>query len=243
MSWHFLQGQEEASWEESCLDGAPCALSSLIPTAAGYCSPDSGMDSCRDSRSGTTSPRLTESRGAEASMWLAGDFPAKTYQSETPQGGASTEREADCGLKWRESFAKLSRDLSSWKIPQTLLGEGLDEFCGTWPQWGLMLGGECWEVAMPGPITNGYESGLPQKYPTPTTRDTQGPRGKAAQARKGNPMDTLPNVVGGVPHPRLSEWLLGWPKDVTDLKPLATANVQQWCDSHGISWEAQDDLS
>jgi hypothetical protein len=23
---------------------------------------------------------------------------------------------------------------------------------------------------------------------------------------------------------------------------LATDNVRQWCDSHGISWEAQDDL-
>ena len=63
MSWHFLQEQEEASWAGSSLDGAPSALLSLMPTAAGCCSPDSGTDSCRDSRSGTMCRPSTEGRG------------------------------------------------------------------------------------------------------------------------------------------------------------------------------------
>ena len=37
MSWHFLQEQEEASWEANSLDGAPSALLSLMPTAAESC--------------------------------------------------------------------------------------------------------------------------------------------------------------------------------------------------------------
>jgi hypothetical protein len=49
---------------------------------------------------------------------------------------------------------------------------------------------------------------------TPATRDTQGPRGKAAQERKGNPMDTLPNqlmTTGGKLNPRWVETLMGLP--------------------------------
>jgi hypothetical protein len=38
MSWHFLQGSAEASWEGTCLDGAPAALSSSIPIAGEFCS-------------------------------------------------------------------------------------------------------------------------------------------------------------------------------------------------------------
>ena len=51
-------------------------------------------------------------------------------------------------------------------------------------------------------------------WATPATRDTQGPRGKAAQERKGNPMDTLPNqlmTTGGKLNPRWVETLMGLP--------------------------------
>jgi len=34
MSWHYLQEQEVACWDQSCLDGAPDALLSLIPMPA-----------------------------------------------------------------------------------------------------------------------------------------------------------------------------------------------------------------
>ena len=37
MSWHYLQGREVASWAGSCLDGAPSALSNLIPIAEVSC--------------------------------------------------------------------------------------------------------------------------------------------------------------------------------------------------------------
>jgi hypothetical protein len=54
----------------------------------------------------------------------------------------------------------------------------------------------------------------PKAWATPATRDTQGPRGKAAQERKGNPMDTLPNqlmTTGGKLNPRWVETLMGLP--------------------------------
>lgn len=45
MSWHFLQEQEEASWVESSLDGAPSALWKSMPSAQD--------DSCSDKMKGT----------------------------------------------------------------------------------------------------------------------------------------------------------------------------------------------
>jgi hypothetical protein len=55
---------------------------------------------------------------------------------------------------------------------------------------------------------------MQKQWATPATRDTQGPRGKAAQERKGNPMDTLPNqlmTTGGKLNPRWVETLMGLP--------------------------------
>ena len=53
MSWHYLQGQEVESWEGDCLDGAPSALSSLIPTPEASCLPDRRTDALTDFQSGT----------------------------------------------------------------------------------------------------------------------------------------------------------------------------------------------
>lgn len=99
MSWHFLQEQEGAYWAESSLDGAPSALLSLMPTAAGSCSPDSGMDSFRDSRSGTMCKPSTGSRGGGGVDVVSGGFPC-TDISVAKQKAQGIEGEAS-GL-WRE---------------------------------------------------------------------------------------------------------------------------------------------
>ena len=54
MSWHFLQGQEVASWEATSSDGAPAVLSNMIPTREVSCSLDNETDCCPDSPSGMT---------------------------------------------------------------------------------------------------------------------------------------------------------------------------------------------
>ena len=195
------------------------------------CSSGNETESCQSSQSGTMSALSTESRGKEGSMSSAEASPAKT---SALQGGAkeSREKEAACGQKWQGSLAKYDPNTSLWKTAQcSFLGEW-DECLEIFPKWGIMLNGELWELAMLEGTTNDYECGLSETYPTPTRRDTQGPRGKAAQARKGNPMDTLPNVVGGVPHPRLSEWLLGWPLGWTGLEQLEMDNLQSWRQHH-----------
>jgi hypothetical protein len=64
-------------------------------------------------------------------------------------------------------------------------------------------------------------------WATPATRDTQGPRGKGAQERKGNPMDTLPNQLETTSmrlNPRWVETLMGLPVGwtmVSCTRPIA----------------------
>lgn len=87
MSWHFLQGQEEESWEGTCLDGAPDALLSLLHTNEAYYSPGSATDCYRTSPSGMTCELSMESLGADVLMSLAVDSPAQIFQQrEKVQG-------------------------------------------------------------------------------------------------------------------------------------------------------------
>jgi len=81
---------------------------------------------------------------------------------------ALQEHEADCGAKWRGSFARFDRDTCSWKTAQCLLLGGLEEFSETWPKWGMMRGGECSERVIPARPTSGTESG---SWQTPVSDD------------------------------------------------------------------------
>jgi hypothetical protein len=232
MSYTYLQEQGEES-SVGCFSDIPqYVLSRLNLTAEKSYFKDNETESYQSSQSGMMSALSTGNLGAEKLTLFAEDSLAKTLALETVMEPGSQENEADYGKKWQGSLAKYDPNTHSWRTHQCLLFEESTESLEIFPNWGIMQNGELWELAMLEGIINDYEFGLSQTYPTPTRRDTQGPRGKAAQARKGNPMDTLPNVVGGVPHPHLSEWLLGWPIGWTDLKPLEMDKFQQWQQQH-----------
>jgi len=209
----------------SSLDGEPSALLSGNPTPQAYCAPDKTTVFSRLSRFGMTFKPLTEDRGEELLMSYLAAFPAKTSPQQEP-GPESTESDQGCGEKWRASFAKYDPDTSSWKTHQCSLLGGLDEFSETWPQWGLMRGGECWELRTSAHRTNGKESGL---WPTPMKSDSVGRR--PSKGWRGD--SDLPSVVwrrnGGTENPnkppaklnaRWVEWLMGWPLGWTRLQPL-----------------------
>ena len=111
-----------------------------------------------------TCKTLTESHGAELlTSWLEG-FHAKTSASqETAQD--STESAAECGTTWPASLAKLDHATSLWKTAQRSLLGDLEEFSQTWPRWGLMRNGECWEPPTLALHTRESASG---SWPTPT---------------------------------------------------------------------------
>lgn len=147
MSWHYLQGQEVESWEGDCLDGAPSALSSLIPTPEASCLPDRRTDVLTDSQSGMTCGLLTERDGAEPSKSSAADFPARTSaQPEREQG--LWELGPVCGGKWHELSVRFDLTVCSWKTARSLFPEVLPWSSVILPRWGMMRAGECWERIM-----------------------------------------------------------------------------------------------
>jgi hypothetical protein len=166
MSWLFSQALVEVFSEDTFSDGEQSAPSSGNPIPQAYCAPDKMTDFSRLSRYGMTYKPLTESRGEELLTLYRGVFHAKTLaQQEKAQ--ELTENAAVCGEKWHASFARYDPDTSLWKTPQcSLLGDS-EEFLETWPQWGLMRDGECWEQRTLEQTIRGTESGLSEKWPTP----------------------------------------------------------------------------
>src|SRR5262249_36105700 len=149
--------------------GAPSALLKLMPTAAECCSHDSKMECSNRSQSGTTCEPSTATPGADTSMLSAEDSPAKTSaQLEKAQG--STASDPDYGLRCQGLFARYDRDSRLWRTPQCSLLAGLDVYSETWPRWGSMRDGECWEQPTAAPRTSATESGL---LPTPCATDAR----------------------------------------------------------------------
>ena len=144
MSWLFSQALAEEYLEDICLDGEQSVQSNGSNTQQAYCAPDKMTDFSRLSRFGMTYKPLMENLGQELLTLYLEDFHAKTLaQQEKAQ--ELKETEAECGNKCQESFAKLNHDMSMWKTPQCLLQEELMLSLKTWPQWGSMRNGECFQ--------------------------------------------------------------------------------------------------
>lgn len=250
MAWHILkgcesspcsQGLEEVSSEAICWDGERFVPSNGPTTLGGYCLPDSGTEYCHDSRSGTMCRPSTEIHGEDESMSSAADSLAKTF----PQPERALElmvQNLECGITWQGSFARFDRDSSSWKTPQCSLLEGLDKYLETWPRWGTMRSGVCWERLTPEHLTSVTESGsLPgdgRLWMTPKASDgifatpsTTG-RTRRMSTHLGTQMKFSVPENGGRPNPDWIEWLMGWPIGWTASQPLETDKYRQWQQQH-----------
>ena len=215
MSWHYLLELEGESLEDICSGGELLQpLKSKITHAEFYCK-GKLMDSYLDSLSGTTFVLSMGNLGEEKSVLSQEVFHAKIF---LPQEKAQdlTEKGRDSGEKWQGSFTKYSPDSCSWKTHQCSLAGDLDEFSETWPRWGSMRTGECYQLPMLEQNINETEYGL---WPTPTT-----PSGGGNCGGSGAYKNAIKNGTH-IPHsinPSLYEWLMGWPIGWTDLKPLVT---------------------
>ena len=184
MSWLFSQALVEEYLADTYSDGEQSAPLNGNLTQQAFCAPDKMTAFSRLSRFGMTYKPLTETRGEELLTLYRAAFHAKTYQ---PQGGglALTESAAGCGEKWRASFTKYNLDSRSWKTHQCSLLEDLEPFLETWPQWGLMRNGECWEQQTLVQTTSATESG--SLLPTPTMQGLNGGSNSRKSAiAKGN---------------------------------------------------------
>jgi hypothetical protein len=313
------QELEEESLEANCLDGEQSVQSNGSNTQLAYCAQDKMTDFSSLSRFGMMYKPLTESRGEELLTLYREDFLAKTYQ---PQEKAQESKESDqeCGEKWRGSFVKYDPDSSLWRTHQCSLLGDFEPFSETWPQWGLMRNGECWEQRTLEQTIRGTEFGLSpngvdsfhtpnttgldggsnsrralkkrqENWPTPTATDYMGAKQNGIESRNGRYVRT--SLTTGVkfgakltdavnlemkkfPTPKLSdykdrgnmsnpsiqrraakgkqmdlsmvahptsgqlnptwvEWLMGFPLEWTELKPLEMHKSHFVPQQHGES--------
>jgi hypothetical protein len=203
MSWLFSQVLVEEYLGDISLDGEQSVQSSGNPTQQAYCLPDKMTECSRLSRFGMMFKPLTEDRGEELLMSYLADFHAKT--SPQPEREPElTESGQGCGEKWHGSFTRYDPDSSLWRTHQCSLLGDLEPYSGTWPQWGLMRNGECWERQMSELRTNATEFGL---WRTPDTGGG-GTSGLLKQGRshRNNGQPIQIRLVDQVNNPRL------WPK-------------------------------
>jgi hypothetical protein len=196
MSWLFSQVLVEEYLGENFLDGEQSAPLSGNPTPQAYCAPDKMTVFSRLSRFGMTFKPLTENLGQELlTLYLAG-FHAKTL-AQLEKAQELMENEVGCGEKWHASFVKYDPDSCSWKTHQCSLLGDLDEFLETWPQWGLMRNGECWEQRTLEQTIRGTGYGLSpngvDSFHTPNTTGMDGGSNSRKALRKR--LDLWPTPV------------------------------------------------
>ena len=193
MSWLFSQALVEEFSQANSLDGEQFVPLSGSSTQQAYCAPDKMTDFSRLSRFGMMYKPLTDNLGAAVLTWYLGDSPAKTSAPQE-KGLASTESEAGCGEKWRASFTKYDPGMRLWKTHQCSLLGDLELYSETWPQWGLMRGGECWEQQTLEQTIRGTGYGLSpngvDSFHTPNTNGLDGGSNSRRALRKK--MDTWP---------------------------------------------------
>lgn len=247
MSWHFLQEREAASWEGTFLDGAPDALLKLMPTPVPSFSPANATECSRDSRYGMTCELSTENHGAAISTSYPVGSHART-SAIADTNSASMAREADSGETWPASLAKYDRATSSWRTSQRCFIEEWARFSETWPRWGLMRDGVCWDARILVARNYGNGCGL---WPTLKASDgEQYLRNFAYFERRQKVAPDLPVMVGlktpptpegfyGRLNPDWCEWLMGFPIGWTESGSLAMDKFQQWKRQHGESLPAE----
>lgn len=168
MSWLYSRVLVEEYLPDTCLGGEPSVQSSGNPILQAYCAPDKMTVFSKLSRFGMTYKPLTENLGEELLTSYREAFLAKTSQPRE-KGLELMVSDQVCGDKWHGSFVKYSPDTSSWKTHQCSLLGDLEEFLETWPKWGLMRDGECWEqTQLEHPIK---ESVYGFTVPTPVASD------------------------------------------------------------------------
>ena len=258
MSWLYSRELAAAYLGENFSDGEQSALSNGNHTQQAYCAPDKMTKFSKLSRFGMTFKPLTESRGEELlTLYLAG-FHAKTSPQQEKELELM-ESDLECGEKWQGSFTKYDQDMRSWKTHQCSLLGDLDEFSETWPTWGLMRDGECWEQqtleqtirgigyglspngvdSFHTPNTTGLDGGsnsrkaLRKKLATPVARMWKD-NGKSPSELNRN-SETLAMQAGGNLNPTWVEWLMGWSLGWTDLNPLETDKYHYVQQQHGES--------
>jgi len=247
MSWLFSQVLVEAYSEENSLDGEQFAQLSVMPTQHKFWRNDKTMEFSKLSQFGLTCAVLKESHGEELLTWYLADFLART-SARQEKGQESKVKDRPCGDRWHELSVKFDLGTQSWKTHQCLFPEVLPWSLVTLPSSGMMQNGCVYQLKNVAQIMSGKEFGFllatptatanqaspammkhrgcrefVKMIPTPTVRNSIG-SDCPSERRRNTP--NLASQIGGKIPPNLTEWMMGWPQDWTDLKQLGTDKFQ-----------------
>lgn len=172
----------DSSAPDASASGPSVPLNS-IPTAEMYWLPDRTTAPSPRSRSGMTCEPLTEDHGEAVLTLYRVDFPVRISHLQDRER-VFKENSPDSGWRWPGSSLKWNPATSSWKTRQlSLLGDS-EPSSVTWPKWGTMRTGECWEQTMWVPLTDANESGsLPTPTATPYGSNQGGAAGRTGKVR------------------------------------------------------------
>lgn len=251
MSWLFsralIQAYEnshsspelaEEYLEATCSAGVPSAPLSVMPTPHKFWCNDKTMEPSQLSRFGLTCAVLTEDLGEALLTWFRADSRVRTYPLPGMESASMVSAQAS-GEKWHESSVRYDLDSSSWRTHRSLFEEDLPWSSVTLPSWGMTLAGVLWEPPISGRPISATASGL---WPTPNACKAS----NDVTLLKSGDGRSKPNKLGwavalslkdkaiGQLNPEWVEWLMGWPLEWTDLKPLGMARFQEWLQQHSL---------
>ncbi len=234
MSWLFSRALVAEYSGASCSGGEPFAQLNVMPTPHKFWHSGKTMDALSLSQFGLTCAVLTEDLGRELLTWFQAGFRAKTSAAPA-RAPASTENALASGGKWPGSLARFDRDSFSWRTPQCSLFEDSEPCLETWPRWGLMHDGECWELPPLAHRTEESESGL---LPTLTLISCEHP-GRFKRKEGQQTCITMELAkrdnwgAGGKYSPNHAAWFMAWPEWWTDLGHSAMDKYRLWRQRHG----------
>lgn len=174
----------------------------------------------------TSSRFSTRRRKSRTGSSSAAVSPVKTYPPPEP-AKASKARGADYGASSRGSLASYDPATCSWRTRHCSLLEDLEPSLETFPNWGMMRTGACWEHVTADSTIIDIGCGLPdgvEAIPTPLASDCIkiGCGVNRATMEKNLEKDSTHQVTMAVylvalkRWPRLLvpdaiEWMMGWP--------------------------------
>ena len=180
---------------------------------------------------------VTLSNTEDLRKWLVQDSHASLSLAlavSSPQKMSET-----CGLPPGTLFAWYDQQSHGLKMSQaSLLPDTAKSSSETWPSWGTMLNGECFQVPAKEPrIAVTGSSALP-------TIGANEYRGTSSKRWRGSPdyhgakmaegMRTGPDDPAYL-NPCFGDWVMGWVTGWSDLKPLGTDKFQSWLRQLGVS--------
>jgi hypothetical protein len=200
----------------------------------------------RLSRFGMTFKPLTESLGQDVLTSYLEDFPAKIYPRQEMEKDL-TESAVDYGKRWGGLLAKFDLNTSMWKTPQCSLITDSIECLQTFTNWGSMRDGVLWEQTSlvhpieendfgwwPTPVASDYMTGQTNGITYTGKRFVR--TSQKTGTEFGAKLTSAYRLMTGNHLPaNFSEWMMGWPQDWTELKPVGTDKYHLWLQQHGGS--------